>query len=816
MVDSAWPERIVEPIQVRQVRKALEEYRPFIDLADKATRPANEQEDAFLSRALSALALRHVSGMTVEQACGAVTDGYDDWGLDAIGVLPGGADVWLVQAKWNKDGRARFGVDDARAVGQGLTMLTSRDFDKFNARVQALQNAVVSAIEDPDVRIHIVIAVMGEGKLSGPVQTTLKQLRDKYGHSLLDYQVVKASTFHETVRAASSSKPIDLTVKMLSRLVGPTAHPSCYGVVSSGEVAAWHEDHGVRLFDMNLRFALPKTLVNQAIVETLTTRPADLWDLHNGIKIVCESMTATPYDLNAPNGPTTLILKGASIVNGAQSVTSIAEAVRQSDDAKKAHVGVLITTVGSRPPGFAKEVAVAANRQNHVTDRDFAAQDPRQARLRDELMLDLQKSYSIKRGEPAPPNESGCTVDEALYALACAHDDTVHACRVLRNADDLWSREPGSTYPAVFTDDPPSGVRLWRTVEAWRSVRATLQAERVSRVGRMDDLADTGQYLIAHIVLRYLGDDLIDDATYDWDDEVLSRVPGLTRDVLARLLVELNSVHGSDSYIKGVVESPGLSKSLADRVLQALASNEAAPDVPVEYLRLRKPRRGRRPNAVTLIVEHDAIASETLLTFAAFTGPETKALENWLADDPRRGRATWVASRSKPLLWEADGRRYAPSTLVDLMWREAEWKERPVSNQGPRRWLLPSGESLAELARRLFDDATARWTVAHASYLLEKLPDLTRDVLRAVVAGDGWCEAAQLRNDAGGTLRGSTGPITTLIAQAVDDGDLPDGLPAPIEPSYDPSISGYHRVLGFTMSQEVLPAFREAFRQQER
>ncbi|WP_196217880.1 hypothetical protein [Streptomyces blattellae] len=38
------------------------------------------------------------------------------------------------------------------------------------------------------------------------------------------------------------------------------------------------------------------------------------------------------------------------------------------------------------------------------------------------------------------------------------------------------------------------------------------------------------------------------------------------------------------------------------------------------------------------------------------------------------------------------------------MWELAEWEDRPVSNQGPARWLTPDGATLADLAWQLLAD----------------------------------------------------------------------------------------------------------------
>ena len=65
-------------------------------------------------------------------------------------------------------------------------------------------------------------------------------------------------------------------------------------------------------------------------------------------------------------------------------------------------------------------MTTATNTQNRIEKRDFASLDPTQDRLKNELLLDLNKQYIYKTGERQPPPENGCNIDEATIALACA------------------------------------------------------------------------------------------------------------------------------------------------------------------------------------------------------------------------------------------------------------------------------------------------------------------------------------------------------------------------------------------------------------
>jgi hypothetical protein len=110
-------------------------------------------------------------------------------------------------------------------------------------------------------------------------------------------------------------------------------------------------------------------------------------------------------------------------------------------------------------------------------------------------------------------------------------------------------------------------------------------------------------------------------------------------------------------------------------------------------------------------------------------------------------------------------------------------------------------------------NAGPEWTPARAESMVRDLPDAAREIIRLAVEGNGWCDAALLRGEDGASLRGRTGSITQAMKRGVKTGRLPDGLPTPVIAQYDPNNPSYQRTTGFTMPEELLPAFRAAFDQ---
>lgn len=92
-------------------------------------------------------------------------------------------------------------------------------------------------------------------------------------------------------------------------------------------------------------------------------------------------------------------------------------------------------------------------------------------------------------------------------------------------------------------------------------------------------------------------------------------------------------------------------------------------------------------------------------------------VEAWIAEDPRRGRATWQNVRSKCLVWEADGQAYRPTEVVRIILSEAADLDRGV--RGPLWWHTADGSDLVALAGSVtasgFD-----WSQLHQ--VLEALP----------------------------------------------------------------------------------------------
>jgi hypothetical protein len=399
-----------------------------------------------------------------------------------------------------------------------------------------------------------------------------------------------------------------------------------------------------------------------------------------------------------------------SVTVGAGAASAVTVAVtadrgvaESAGAAASAQVGVRIIVTG-KAADFAKETTYATNRQNRVEARDFIALDPVQASIMEEMRAELGLEYSVRRSEVDPPEDTGCSVVEAACALACAHSDSQYAARMAGTLDVLWERGSQGTYDVLFRPEP-SAYLVWNAVQVLRAVRRSLHQLRTRYEGRGAALTEHGAYLLTHLVFRLLDTEAIDepDPKLEWAQNATDRTSVLVEQLLPLVAVAIDELYGERSRIQTVCWDSSRCRELVAHVTALLSTAESA-SVPEKYRRVYVQRKRRRPNAVSFLVAHGVLNDGAPLTLRTVHPMEAEALRDWLAEDERRARASWMNHRSWPILWAADGRQYSPSGLITRMWELAKWEQRPVANQGTARWATASGETLADLAWRVLGE----------------------------------------------------------------------------------------------------------------
>ncbi|MGJ3224867.1 AIPR family protein [Micromonospora aurantiaca (nom. illeg.)] len=671
----------------------------LLDLSDLEGKPDEEREPRMLSRALAAQAVRIATGWSPQEASLTVIDGHADQGIDAIAVVDGtDQHVYLVQAKWSKTGRANCDRSAVLELLAGLRLIDDEDFAPFNPRGRQLAERAKNVMASGPVPVTQVIALMRADEVTEGFRLAIDNGEQEFNRhgDVLRHRIILSSELWTSVREDIAPKPVDLEADLFPWFAISTPYESYQGVVEAEQVAQWLA-HGSNLFNLNIRNPLGRTPINNEIIDTLTREPAHFWYFNNGVTILCESVDKGQQSMRFPQSrPISLTLRNASVVNGAQTVRSVAEAVAADDVAASAKVGVRIIVTG-KADVFAKQATQATNRQNRVEARDFIALDPIQAAILDEMRAELGLEYSVRRSELEPQLDTGCSVVEAACALACAHPDSQYAARIATTLDVLWERGSQGIYDVMFRPQP--GVYLlWNAVQVLRQVRRTLHQLRPRYMGRGAALAEHGVYLLAHLVFRRLDTDAIDepDPRLEWAEHAVDETRRLVEELLPVVAGVIDALYTERSQIRSVCSDISRCREVTQQILggqQAhLPNRNKYRHVPA--------KRKRRPNAVSVLIDKAILAEGEALTLSPANRTEAEALKGWLAEDPKRARATWTPHRTKPIVWAADGLQYSPSGLTRHLWELARWEDRPMANQGTARWAVSTGETLADLAWR--------------------------------------------------------------------------------------------------------------------
>lgn len=556
-------------LHVAQIKRRLKDTTyPHIDVSDLSKHGPDFVEQARLTRALAAFVLTKVAGLSAEDAVACVTDGPDDNGVDAIAFVDSESPrLYLIQSKWTDAGNGGGAtLDEMMKFQKGLADLVTMNWERFNGKVAARVAELDNALLNTDLRIEVIFVTMGTPQVApavaGHMDDYIATLNDPTEVALFTY--LNQGAVYKLLVDDTLSAQIDLTVELSDwgRLEGPP--DAVYGHVGGAEVAGWLRDHGPHLFDRNVRLVLSSSEVNASVLETIEESPERFWYFNNGVTALCESIDKAPAG-GTERRQGTFELKAVSIVNGAQTVGTLARALRAGKQQELDAVRVMVRFISleSAPEDFGKRVTRATNTQNVIGGRDFVGLDPEQTRLRDDFSVD-GLTYAIRSGEERPAPEKGCEFTEAAVALACARSSAL-ATQAKREVSRLWDDTSKAPYKALFNAST-TYLRVWRSVQILRAVEAELDRLKGGLGNRERGYAVHGNRLVAHVVFAKLDSAGIEDPAADWG-LVLAQVPELTAKALHTMTEKGEAEYGG--YTASLFKNATKTEHLAKMTIEA-------------------------------------------------------------------------------------------------------------------------------------------------------------------------------------------------------------------------------------------------------
>ena len=165
------------------------------------------------------------------------------------------------------------------------------------------------------------------------------------------------------------------------------------GSVRGRELAKLFADHGDIIFESNIRNYLGNVKINKQIMKTASDGgdAHNFWFYNNGVTFVCDEVSfRSTRDLSLVQ------LRGAQIINGCQTVTSLYRAMKEGS--LRDEVEVLVRVIELPDPAFIRQVTLYTNSQNAVRTSDLVGTDAIQLDLQRRLRC-LGYFYETRRGD---------------------------------------------------------------------------------------------------------------------------------------------------------------------------------------------------------------------------------------------------------------------------------------------------------------------------------------------------------------------------------------------------------------------------------
>ena len=567
-------------IQIQRIKSALHKlFDGNIDMSDYAGKPPDEEESAFLSRALAAYALSLLCDVDEATAASALTDGFDDNGLDLIHFDTDQNVLYLGQSKWIESGNGSILQGDCQKFLNGCKAIVNLRLDRFNERVQSREPELKDAICSTDVRIELFFAYSGSQPLSSHVKADTERFLNEMNDTaeVFGLESFDQSKIYGGIAGHAQKHSINLEIMLHDWGTVKEPHEAYYGQVNAACVADWWREHGRKLFARNIRSFKGSTDVNESISTALQNEPDHFWYFNNWITILCKSVKKQV--VGGPSRDSGVFeCLGVNVVNGAQTVGVIGTT---SDLLGKPleHAKLLVRLISLEncPEGFDKTVTRATNTQNRIGSRDFAALDPNQQRLSSEFLLD-NLQYAFKSGDAEPDDENGCSIVDATVALAC-DTDLALAVQAKREIGRLWEDIEKEPYTLLF-NERTSATNVWKAVQIMRCVERRLKHLGKDKRARADLVAVHGNRLILHRVFR--ASEIRGFRATDVDmDQVLSDADKATATVFAQVVDYLES-HYPNAYLASFFKNANrcreLNDHLANEVAEETSGIEAEPN----------------------------------------------------------------------------------------------------------------------------------------------------------------------------------------------------------------------------------------------
>lgn len=421
------------------------------------------------------LYLEQIHKVPREKAVNQIAFGGNDYGFDGFHFDEQRRNLYLFQFKYS-DSHSQFKASLQRLIEDGTECIFLSP-NKDDAKNQVLLQLRSCLIENRSMIDQICFRFIFTGD---PEEAERSKVLDKLREDLENKKYLVDQFFVErkvgfvvefrsssgrvgTVRDPRQTTTFDVPLTDAVVVDGPFGQKMHVGFIRLVDLNRMHSDLGPRFFDSNIRYGLGEgEAVNRAISNTLkqiildqSERPGVFVFNHNGITLHAEGVEMLDglCRLRAPR-----------LLNGAQTVTTVASFREKNKDNPRLEVGksafesirVLCKIITEADQKFVTRVTVNNNRQNPVEPWNLHANDLIQLELQDKFLSDLGLYYERQENafdqlSPEDLEEYGIKEDSrAIQMLKLTQTFLLTDGLVSRLSDMRRIFEDDRTYEQIF------------------------------------------------------------------------------------------------------------------------------------------------------------------------------------------------------------------------------------------------------------------------------------------------------------------------------------------------------------------------------
>lgn len=411
-----------------------------------------------------------------------LTDGADDKKIDFIYHDPDSRRLLFAQGYLSKRKADSAPANKASDLNTACAWLVSGDLSSLPTKLKTIIDdfrAALAAGEIDQIDLLYIHNLPESVNVSREMQTVEEHLRATLKNSsvLVRSNELGSSRLDHLLEQQESHIEVKDEIQFPFALgIEESSEKWTAGVstVSGQWIFDLYSKYGDRLYSANYRGFLganSRKKVNSGIKYTAEKFPENFWSFNNGITVLTQKI-----DKQKGGKGQGVVLKGISVINGAQTTGSIGS-VDASKETSLGKVKLLCRVIECSDSSTIGDIVRYNNTQNAITNWDQFGNDPDQKRIADEFDT-LGISYSRKRGFSAADTDIG--IEQVFQPLIAFHGKPAEAVRG-RNQLFLDSR----LYKLAFEDKKARHVLLvYALARAIDNKRMTLK--RKSRADMID------------------------------------------------------------------------------------------------------------------------------------------------------------------------------------------------------------------------------------------------------------------------------------------------------------------------------------------